>query len=288
MLVTNMAVMARRKRTARLRAAVALLGASVISTTASATPPPAPPGTSVVPPSISRPWGGCRLDSNTMSQLATETGRPVDFVVAYSSFSSAGQPLGTTSPQRYTGVVLCGGPSTWVTSYTERTPIPNTDTGGDSIDILNTEQSQWVRYTLGSGGFHQFCQELGTDKTCHTVTAGSGASDCRLSTTTFNAIKTAIQAGPNIRDSKVNFVFVVAYNVSDETQGTVCAAPSYAVTGKATDAVLPTINVRDTEDLFIMRYELNGGSRNGAVEKRYCTTADRRADCFRVYIQNAL
>jgi hypothetical protein len=41
-----------------------------------------------------------------------------------------------------------------------------------------------------------------------------------------------------------------------------------------------TVDILETEESFIIKYQLNGGDNDGNIEKRICHTVDENVDCF--------
>jgi hypothetical protein len=177
-----------------------------------------------------------------------------------------------------TGPIVCTAPNTQATAYTESTPLPNRDTGGDTIDILNTEQAVIVRYGPEE---KRICRSVGENTECRIVTAGPGG-DCQLTPGTYDAIVAAIRSGTGIVDAGVNFAFITAHSVQGFTGASVCATPN--TKALPADSATPLSgNILDTEESLIVRYEINGGKRNDKVEKRLCHTVADKTDCFRLF-----
>jgi hypothetical protein len=99
------------------------LAAAVVASTMGSAPARATTSPDVAPAAENRLWGGCQLTSNTASALVTETGGPADFIVVYSLQKNDGQPF--QNNVRFTGPIVCTGPTTKIKSYTEGTPLPN-------------------------------------------------------------------------------------------------------------------------------------------------------------------
>jgi hypothetical protein len=137
-----------------------------------------------------------------------------------------------------------------------------------------------VRYT-GSGTEKRICRTVGDNTACYRVKAQATPSGCRLTTTTYDAIKMAIAAGnTGIVDAGVNFAFVMAHSVQGFAGSRICAAPGFVAT---TDSLPTGIDILDTEEALLVRYKINGGGRNGKIEKRLCHTVANKTDCFRLY-----
>jgi hypothetical protein len=266
-------------RTTHVRLAMAtVLGLSVLAGTASLTL--AAPPSDVATPAAVRLWGGCQLTSNTHNAIVAETGGAADFIVAYSLQPNDGQPFGTQVPPVYTGPIVCTAPQTGIKSYTEGTPLPNGDTGGASVDLLNTEQALVVRYSVG-GPEKRVCRSVGDRTDCYQVKPQGGG--CQLTPTTYDAVVSAIRKGKGIVGTGVSFAFIMAHSVQGFAGSRICAAPGFGASRSGSEAIGPSIDVLDTEESLIVRYKINGGQRNGKTEKRLCHTVANKTDCFRLF-----
>jgi hypothetical protein len=108
-------------------------------------------------------------------------------------------------------------------------------------------------------------------------------------------------------DTDIQVAFVVVYSLNDnDGQGPVSLGPTTGFTGpilctnpaevgtpiEVTESQdIPTqtgpsgatsIDILDVEEAMILRYEVNGGSAGGAIEKRFCHTTGVNNDCFRI------
>ena len=43
------------------------------------------------------------------------------------------------------------------------------------------------------------------------------------------------------------------------------------------------VDVLDTEEAYVLRYQINGGQRTGAIEKRLSHTVNDKTDTFRIF-----
>jgi hypothetical protein len=231
-------------------------------------------------PAANRLWGGCQLSTNAVNEILGKTGA-ADFILVYSFSTNDGQPVGTQTPPPHTGPIVCTAPNTQITAYTESTPLPNRDTGGNTIDILNTEQAEIVHHSRGGAVEKRICRSVGGNTDCRTVTLGSGQS-CRLTPPIYDAIVAAIGSGTGIVDAGVSFAFITAHSVDGFAGGSVCAAPNYQAVSSG-DAIPAGIDILGTEESLILRYQINGGKRNGETEKRLCHTVADKTDSFRLF-----
>ena len=236
-------------------------------------------------PAANRLWGGCQLSTNAVNEILGKTGA-ADFILVYSFSTSDGQPLGTQISPPHTGPIVCTAPGTNITAYTESTPLPNRDTGGDTIDILNTEQAVVVHHGPEA---KRICRSVGGKTECFIITGGSGGG-CKLTKGTYDAIVAGISKGTGINAAQVKFAFITAHSVQDfdavlppeDPKARVCAVE--LLTNALRDgATSLSGNILDTEESLIVRYEINGGKRNDKTEKRLCHTVADKTDCFRLF-----
>jgi hypothetical protein len=130
---------------------------------------------------------------------------------------------------------------------------------------------------------------------------------CVLSPTTVAAIQADVNDGIGASaDADIQVAFLFVYSLHDnDGQGPVKEGPTTGYTGpvlctnpdevglikvKETDDI-PTqtgpsgassVDILDLEEAMVLRYQVNGGPANDAIEKRVCHTTGNNNDCFRI------
>jgi hypothetical protein len=116
-------------------------------------------------------------------------------------------------------------------------------------------------------------------------------------------LKENIIAGSNGKITNANNIdvaFIVVYSVDNDNDGQpvsggftgpiICINKSKVGIGETlqTDEIpadgteADTVDTLDAEDVFILRYVLNGGTNDGVKEKVICHTVNDQTDCFRI------
>jgi hypothetical protein len=246
--------------------------------------PASPSAQTVANPAPDRLWGGCVLARNDASALSSQLGSAFDFVVLYSLQVHDGQPVQTPTASGQTGPVVCTAPGVSIKSYSEGTDLPNSDTGGSSIDIFTPVHGLLVRYEKIATVEKRICHATGAIRECRTVRAGSGG--CVIPSTTYTSIVRTLQGerSRTIVDDGVNFALAVAYSFSSAALPKLCAAPGFTAAAAPDSTAIPaSIAILETEEATGMRYRINGGARNGQTEMRLCHTVASKTDCFRIF-----
>lgn len=135
---------------------------------------------------------------------------------------------------------------------------------------------------------------------------------CRLSATTVSALENDLEAPGGIGNNKAAVSFVVIYTLANDNNGqllkgtdftgaVICTNPSavgiaaFDKTGtnlltETTDIPTqtdpgnaPSVDILEAEEMFSLKYQLNGGANAGDIEKRVCHTTDNNVDCFRIF-----
>ena len=130
--------------------------------------------------------------------------------------------------------------------------------------------------------------------------------DCLLSSAAVGALLTDLAAAgiPGGSPGTPEIAFVVVYSLNHDNDGqpvrvggtngftgpVICANDD--VTGidptmQTTDIPVAatgasSVTTLDAEDVFILRYRLNGGTNDGDVEKVICHSTNENTDCFRI------
>ena len=133
-------------------------------------------------------------------------------------------------------------------------------------------------------------------------TANEVSADCVLSSPTVAALQADVadigEDMPDAEDVEVAFVMVYALNNDNDGQPLdddggytgpiLCSNPDLVgVQDTTQDAAIPgsravSVDTLDAEDVFILRYALNGGTNGGDIEKVICHTVDANVNCFRI------
>jgi hypothetical protein len=117
-----------------------------------------------------------------------------------------------------------------------------------------------------------------------------GGCSLDLTTTVQDLLRDINNTGSfNTAQLKVSFVIVYTMNNNDGQRlggnsysGVIlCKNPDEVSIQPTTETtVIPNVDIKDIEQTYVLRYQLNGGS--GAIEKRVCQQTDANTDCFRV------
>ena len=121
---------------------------------------------------------------------------------------------------------------------------------------------------------------------CELSSALAGDLETLIDTQGGTSGSSAIDDRP---DASIEVAFVVVYSLNNVNDGQpvgsagftgpiICAAPSFSVQPTTQTPDIPSADLLDAEDAFILRYRSDGNT-----QKRICHTVGSSTDCFRVF-----